>query len=80
VPGFDSAQRRRAGTDDLLITKPYASRLFCRHFSRFWPFRDSDKQTVTPKDVGAMLDRLLHHGYVLKCGPKSWRTKTAATD
>jgi DNA replication protein DnaC len=27
--------------------------------------------------VGAMLDRLLHHGHVLKAGPKSWRTKTA---
>ena len=27
--------------------------------------------------VGAMLDRLLHHGHVLKCGPKSWRTKAA---
>jgi hypothetical protein len=22
-----------------------------------------------------MLDRLLHHAHVLKCGPKSWRTK-----
>jgi len=30
--------------------------------------------------VGAMLDRLLHHGHVLKCGPKSWRTKTAPAD
>jgi len=29
--------------------------------------------------VGAMLDRLLHHGHLLKCGPRSWRTKTAAT-
>ena len=29
--------------------------------------------------VGAMLDRLLHHGHVLKCGPRSWRTKAAAT-
>ena len=29
--------------------------------------------------VGAMLDRLLPHGHVLKCGPRSWRTKTAAT-
>ena len=29
--------------------------------------------------VSAMLDRLLHHGRVLKCGPKSWRTKTDAT-
>jgi DNA replication protein DnaC len=26
--------------------------------------------------VSAMLDRLLHHGHVLKCGPRSWRTKT----
>lgn len=30
--------------------------------------------------VGAMLDRLLHHGHVLKCGPKSWRTKTVPAD
>ena len=29
--------------------------------------------------VSAMLDRLLHHGHVLKCGPKSWRTKIDAT-
>lgn len=28
--------------------------------------------------VGAMLDRLLHHGHLLKCGPRSWRTKTPA--
>ena len=26
--------------------------------------------------VTAMLDRLLHHGHVLKCGPKSWRART----
>ena len=25
--------------------------------------------------VTAMLDRLLHHAHVLKCGPMSWRTK-----
>ncbi|MEZ6037406.1 MAG: IS21-like element helper ATPase IstB [Planctomycetota bacterium] len=25
--------------------------------------------------VSAMLDRLLHHSHVLKCGPKSWRTR-----
>ncbi len=30
--------------------------------------------------VGAMLDRLLHHGHVLKCGPRSWRTKTASAN
>ena len=27
----------------------------------------------------AMLDRLVHHGHVLKCGSRSWRTKTAPT-
>ena len=25
--------------------------------------------------VTALLDRLLHHAHVLKCGPKSWRTR-----
>jgi len=25
--------------------------------------------------VTAMLDRLLHHAHLLKCGPRSWRTK-----
>ena len=29
--------------------------------------------------VAAMLDRILHHGHVLKCGPRSWRTKSATT-
>lgn len=29
--------------------------------------------------VGAMIERLLHHGHVLKCGPRSWRTKAAVT-
>jgi hypothetical protein len=28
--------------------------------------------------VTAMLDRILHHGHVLKCGPRSWRTKASA--
>ena len=27
--------------------------------------------------VSAMLDRLLHHAHVLKCGPRSWRTRHA---
>src|SRR5262249_20491061 len=26
--------------------------------------------------VTAMLDRLLHHGHILKCGPRSWRTRS----
>ena len=28
--------------------------------------------------ITALLDRLLHHAHVLKCGPRSWRTKTHA--
>ena len=31
--------------------------------------------SATPAAVAAMLDRLLHHGHVLKCGPRSWRTR-----
>lgn len=27
--------------------------------------------------VTALLDRLLHHGHLLKCGPRSWRTRKA---
>jgi hypothetical protein len=25
--------------------------------------------------VTALLDRLLHHAHIIKCGPLSWRTK-----
>lgn len=44
------------------------------------PVDDWGKLLADVAAVGAMLDRLLHHGHVLKCGPRSWRTKTAATD
>jgi DNA replication protein DnaC len=44
------------------------------------PVDDWGKLLADVAAVGAMLDRLLHHGHVLKCGPKSWRTKTAVTD
>ena len=43
------------------------------------PVEDWGKLLADVAAVSAMLDRLLHHGHVLKCGPKSWRTKTAAT-
>jgi DNA replication protein DnaC len=42
------------------------------------PVEDWGKLLADVAAVSAMLDRLLHHGHVLKCGPKSWRTKTAA--
>jgi DNA replication protein DnaC len=42
------------------------------------PVEDWGKLLGDVSAVTAMLDRLLHHGHVLKCGPRSWRTKLAA--
>ena len=42
------------------------------------PVEDWGKLLGDTAAVSAMLDRLLHHGHVLKCGPRSWRTKSAA--
>ncbi len=42
------------------------------------PVEDWGKLLGDTAAVSSMLDRLLHHGKVLKCGPKSWRTKSAA--
>jgi hypothetical protein len=39
------------------------------------PVEDWGKLFGDSAAVAAMLDRLLHHGHVLKCGPRSWRTK-----
>jgi DNA replication protein DnaC len=39
------------------------------------PVEDWGKLLGDAAAVSAMLDRLLHHGYLLKCGPRSWRTK-----
>ena len=41
------------------------------------PVEDWGKMLGDVAAVSAMLDRLLHHGHVLKCGPRSWRTKVA---
>jgi DNA replication protein DnaC len=42
------------------------------------PVEDWGKLLGDVAAVGAMLDRLLHHAHVLKCGPKSWRMKRHA--
>ena len=42
------------------------------------PVEDWGKLLADVAAVSSMLDRLLHHGHVLKCGPRSWRTKAAA--
>jgi DNA replication protein DnaC len=39
------------------------------------PVDDWGKLLGDTASVTALLDRLLHHAHVLKCGPRSWRTK-----
>ena len=39
------------------------------------PVDDWGKLLGDTAAVTALLDRLLHHAHVLKCGPKSWRTR-----
>jgi DNA replication protein DnaC len=40
------------------------------------PVEDGGKLLGDATAVSVMLDRLLHHGHVLKCGPRSWPMKT----
>jgi DNA replication protein DnaC len=40
------------------------------------PIDDWGKLLGDTAAVTAMLDRLLHHGHILKCGPRSWRTRS----
>jgi DNA replication protein DnaC len=42
------------------------------------PVEDWGKLLGDSAAVSAMLDRLLHHGHLLKCGPRSWRTKISS--
>jgi DNA replication protein DnaC len=39
------------------------------------PVEDWGKLLGDTAAVTALLDRLLHHAHVLKCGPRSWRTR-----
>lgn len=42
------------------------------------PVEDWGKLLGDTAAVAALLDRLLHHAHVLKCGPRSWRTKATS--
>jgi DNA replication protein DnaC len=42
------------------------------------PIEDWGKVLGDTAAITALLDRLLHHAQVLKCGPKSWRSKERA--
>ena len=39
------------------------------------PIEDWGKLLGDTTSVTALLDRLLHHAHILKCGPRSWRTQ-----
>jgi DNA replication protein DnaC len=43
------------------------------------PVEDWGKLLGDVAAVGALLDRLLHHAHVLRCGPRSWRMKEHAS-
>ena len=42
------------------------------------PVDDWGKLLGDTAAITALLDRLLHHAHILKCGPRSWRTKVHA--
>ena len=42
------------------------------------PVEDWGKLLGDTAAVTAMLDRLIHHAHLIKCGPKSWRTRQSA--
>ena len=44
------------------------------------PVEDWGKMLGDNAAVSALLDRVLHHGHVLKCGPRSWRTRTGSIE
>ena len=50
-----------------------------RSSPRTAPVDDWGKLLGDTATISAMLDRLLHHAHVLKCGPKSWRIKLSTT-
>jgi DNA replication protein DnaC len=43
------------------------------------PVEDWGKLLGDVAAVGALLDRLLHHAHMLRCGPRSWRMKEHAS-
>ena len=72
--GTRSPEARVTAAEELLeiIMRRYERTSTLHTFNR--PVEDWGKLLGDSAAVTAMLDRLLHHGHVLKCGPRSWRT------
>src|ERR1700730_777799 len=79
IDDFGMRQLPQTAAEDLLeiIMRRYERASILLTSNR--PVEDWGKLLADVAAFSAMLDRLLHHGHVLKCGPRSWRTKTAAT-
>jgi len=85
--GGECLERRKATTSP--CTRPAEDLLEiimrrCERFSTLLtsnrPVDDWGKLIGDVAAVSAMLDRLLHHGHALKCGPRGWGTKTTSTN
>jgi len=79
VDDFGMRKLPTTAAEDLLeiIMRRYERASTLRTSNR--PVEDWGKLLGDVAAVTAMLDRILHHGHVLKCGPRSWRTKSAPT-
>ena len=75
VPDLGMRKLAHTAAEDLLelVMRRYerASTLLTSNL----PVDDWGKLLGDTAAVTALLDRLLHHAHVLKCGPRSWRTK-----
>jgi hypothetical protein len=74
--GLESAQHAQNAHHARGTTPPEVHRW--REYSRAGRAIPRGKLLGDTAAVTALLDRLLHHAHVLKCGPRSWRTKVAA--
>lgn len=61
-----------------IVMRRYQRAQYSGHTNR--PVEDWGKLLSDTAAVSAMLNRLLHHGHVLKCGPRSYRTKIGADE
>src|ERR1700744_3937677 len=79
IADFGMRKLRHTAAEDLLEINMRRYERFSTLLTSNRPVEDWGKLLGDVAAVSAMLDRLLHHGHVLKCGPRSWRTKATAT-
>jgi DNA replication protein DnaC len=78
IDDFGTRKLPHTAAEDLLEISMRRYERFSTLLTSNRPAEDWGKLLGDVAAVSAMLDRLLHHGHVLKCGPRSWRTKPAA--